>query len=531
MPVLESRIDTGSATFAANREKMLERLEKLEEEQGKARLGGGEKRIERHHSRGRLMPRERIEMLLDRDSPFLEIGALCAYGSEYEVGASQVNGIGVVEGVECMVGASDPTVRGGTSNPYTLRKNLRAQEIAMVNRLPAIGFVESGGADLPRQKEIFVPGGANFRNITRKSAAGIPTIALVTGNATAGGAYLPGMSDYTVMVREQGLIFLGGPPLVKMATGEEAEEEALGGAEMHSRVSGVSEFIAADEPDAARIGREIIRNLNWRKHGPEPRGAGAEPVHDPEELLGIASHDLRIPFDAREAIARIVDGSRFDEFKPAYGTQLVTGWAELQGWPVAILANNGVIFNEDAEKAAHFIQLADRVDTPLLFMQNTTGYIVGEDYEQRGIVKAGAKMINAVANAGVPKLTLMIGGSYGAGNYGMCGRSFEPRFIFSWPNHKTAVMGPKQLAGVMEIVMRAGAERRGIEVDEEALAAGTKAVEEQIEIESDAFVASGELWDDGMIDPRDTRTVLGIALSAAMSERCEGSGRFGVFRM
>ena len=520
MPVLESRIDTGSATFAANREKMLERLEKLEDEQGKARLGGGAKRIERHHSRGRLLPRERIELLLDRDSPFLEIGALCAYGSEYEVGASQVNGIGVVEGVECMVGASDPTVRGGTSNPYTLRKNLRAQEIAMVNRLPAIGFVESGGADLPRQKEIFVPGGANFRNITRKSAAGIPTIALVTGNATAGGAYLPGMSDYTVMVREQGLIFLGGPPLVKMATGEEAEEEALGGAEMHSRVSGVSEFIAADEPDAARIGREIIRNLNWRKHGPEPRGAGGEPVHDPEELLGIASHDLRIPFDAREAIARIVDGSRFDEFKPAYGTQLVTGWAELQGWPVAILANNGVIFNEDAEKAAHFIQLADRVDTSLLFMQNTTGYIVGEDYEQRGIVKAGAKMINAVANAGVPKLTLMIGGSYGAGNYGMCGRSFEPRFIFSWPNHKTAVMGPKQLAGVMEIVMRAA-----------ALAAGTKAVEEQIETESDAFVASGELWDDGMIDPRDSRTVLGIALSAAMSERCEGSGRFGVFRM
>ncbi len=531
MATLETRIDIRSETFAANREKMLERLAKLEDEQAKARLGGGEKRIERHHSRGRLLPRERIELLLDRDSPFLEIGALCAYGSEYEVGASQVNGIGVVAGVECMVGASDPTVRGGTSNPYTLRKNLRAQEIAMANRLPAIGFVESGGADLPRQKEIFVPGGANFRNLTRKSAAGIPTIALVTGNSTAGGAYLPGMSDYTVMVRDQGLIFLGGPPLVKMATGEEAEEEALGGAEMHSRVSGVSEFIAADEADAARIGREIVRNLNWRKRGPEPRGPGADPVHDPEELLGIASHDLRIPFDAREVIARIVDGSRFDEFKPAYGTQLVTGWAELHGWPIAILANNGVIFNEDAEKAAHFIQLADRVDTPLLFMQNTTGYIVGEDYEQRGIVKAGAKMINAVANAGVPKLTLMIGGSYGAGNYGMCGRSFEPRFIFSWPNHKTAVMGPKQLAGVMEIVMRAGAERRGIEVDEEALAAGTKAVEEQIENESDAFVASGELWDDGMIDPRDTRTVLGIALSAAMTETCEGSGRFGVFRM
>jgi acyl-CoA carboxylase subunit beta len=531
LAILETRIDTGSETFAANREWMLERLAKLEEEQAKARLGGGEKRIERHHSRGRLLPRERIELLLDRDSPFLEIGVLCGYGSEYEVGASQVCGIGVVEGVECMVGGSDPTVRGGTSNPYTLRKNLRAQEIAMTNRLPSIGFVESGGADLPRQKEIFVPGGANFRNLTRKSAAGIPTVAIVTGNATAGGAYQPGMSDYTVMVRRQGLVFLGGPPLVKMATGEDAEEEALGGAEMHARLSGVNEFIAADEVDAARIGREIVRNLNWRKHGPEPRGEGADPLHDPEELLGVASHDLKIPFDAREVVARIVDASRFDEFKPAYGTQLVTGWAELHGWPVAILANNGVIFNEDAEKAAHFIQLADQVDTPLLFLQNTTGYIVGEEYEQRGIVKAGAKMINAVANAGVPKLTLMMGGSYGAGNYGMCGRSFEPRFIFSWPNHKSAVMGPKQLAGVMEIVMRAGAERRGIEVDEEALAAGTQAVEDQIERESDAFVASGELWDDGMIDPRDTRTVLGMALSAACSAEVSGSRRFGVFRM
>jgi acetyl-CoA carboxylase carboxyltransferase component len=510
---------------------MLERLEKMHAEQEKARLGGGEKKIERHHSRGRFLPRERIEMLVDRDSPFLELAPLAAYGSEYEVGASHVAGIGVVEGVECLVTASDPTVRGGTSNPYTMRKSLRMQEIARVNRLPQVGFVESGGADLPRQKEIFIPGGATFRNLTQLSAAGVPNVALVTGNSTAGGAYLPGMSDYTVMVREQGLIFLGGPPLVKMATGEEAEEEALGGAEMHTRVSGVSEFMANDEVDLCRIGREIVRNLNWRKLGPEPRGAGADPLYDPGELLGIASHDLKIPFEAREVIARIVDGSRFDEFKPSYGTQLVTGWAELHGYPVAILANNGVLFNEDAEKAAHFIQLADQVDTPLLFLQNTTGYIVGTDYEQRGIVKAGAKMINAVANAGVPKLTLMMGGSYGAGNYGMCGRSFEPRFIFAWPNYKTAVMGPKQLAGVMEIVMRAGAERRGIEVDEDALAAGTKAVEDQIESESDAFVSSGELWDDGMIDPRDTRTVLGIALSACHSNEVAGSRQFGVFRM
>ncbi len=510
---------------------MLERLEQLEAELEKSRLGGGESRIARHHERGRMLPRERIELLLDRDSPFLELAPLCAYGSEYEVGASFAAGIGLVEGVECMLTASDPTVRGGTSNPYTLRKSLRMQEIAKQNRLPGISFVESGGADLPRQKEIFIPGGATFRNLTQHSAAGIPTVALVTGNSTAGGAYLPGTSDYVVMVKEQGLVFLGGPPLVKMATGEEAEEEALGGAEMHSRVSGVSEFMAEDEVDLCRIGREIVRNLNWRKRGPGPRGSGEAPIHDPEELLGIASHDLRIPFEAREVIARIVDGSRFDEFKPDYGTQLVCGWAELCGYPVAILANNGVLFNEDAEKAAHFIQLADQVDTSLLFMQNTTGYIVGTDYEQRGIVKAGAKMINAVANAGVPKLTLMMGGSYGAGNYGMCGRSFEPRFIFAWPNYKTAVMGPKQLGGVMDIVARAGAARRGIEVDEEQLRAAREAVENQIESESDAFVSSGELWDDAMIDPRDTRAVLGIALSAAHGREVEGSRRFGVFRM
>ena len=510
---------------------MLERLEQLAAEQEKARAGGGPEKSERHHRRGRMLPRERIEALLDRDSPFLELAPLVAYGSEYEVGASIVAGIGLVEGVECMVTASDPTVRGGTSNPYTLRKSLRMQEIAAENRLPAIGFVESGGADLPRQKEIFIPGGATFRNLTQKSAAGIPTVALVTGNSTAGGAYLPGMSDYVVMVREQGLVFLGGPPLVKMATGEEAEDEALGGAEMHSRVSGVSEFMAADEIDACRIGREIVRNLNWRKLGPGPRGAGDEPLHDPEELLGIASHDLKVPFEAREVIARIADGSRFDEFKPGYGSQLATGWAELCGYPIAILANNGVLFNEDAEKAAHFIQLADQVDTPLLFMQNTTGYIVGTDYEQRGIVKAGAKMLNAVANTGVPKLTLMMGGSYGAGNYGMCGRSFEPRFIFAWPNYKTAVMGPKQLAGVMDIVARGKAERAGTEIDEDGLEAAKAAVAEQIEGESDAFVSSGELWDDGMIDPRDTRTALGIALSACHGSEVAGSRRFGVFRM
>ena len=529
--MLGTNIDPDSEQFATNREKMLERLEMLASELEKTRMGGGPERVERHHKRGRMLPRERIEMVLDRDSPFLELAPLAAHGTEYEVGASVASGIGVVEGVECVITANDPTIRGGTSNPYTLRKSLRVGEIATINRMPSIGFVESGGADLPRQKEIFIPGGATFRGLTQRSRMGLPSIAVVTGNSTAGGAYLPGTSDYTVMVKEQGLVFLGGPPLVKMATGEEATEEELGGAEMHSRISGVSEFMAADEVDACRIAREIVRNLNWRKHGPQPRGSGEQPIHDIEELIGIASHDLKIPFDAREVIARIVDASRFDEFKPLYGTQLVTGWAELHGYPIGILANNGVLFNEDAEKAAQFIQLADQVDTPLLFLQNTTGYIVGTDYEQRGIVKAGSKMINAVANTGVPKLTVMMGGSYGAGNYGMCGRSFEPRFVFAWPNYKTAVMGPKQLGGVMEIVARAGAARKGIEVNEEFLKTTREAIEDQIERESDAFVSSGELWDDGMIDPRDTRTVLGIALSAVHGAEVAGSRSFGVFRM
>ncbi|MGI8633230.1 MAG: acyl-CoA carboxylase subunit beta [Solirubrobacterales bacterium] len=531
MPVLATQVDPRSETFQANREAMLERLGELDAQLEQARLGGGQKRIDRHHGRGRLLPRERIELLLDRDSPFLELSPLAAWGSEYEVGAAAVTGIGVVEGVECLVSASDPTVRGGATNPFTLEKSLRAQEIARCNRLPVIGLVESGGADLPRQKDIFVPGGEIFRNITRLSREGIPTIALVFGNSTAGGAYLPGTSDYTVMVREQALVFLGGPPLVKMATGEEAEEEALGGAEMHARTSGVSEFMAADEPDALRLGREIVRNLNWHKRGPGPTRPVAEPVFEAEELLGIASMDLKVPFEAREVIARIVDGSEFDEFKPLYGNQLVTGWAAIHGYPVATLANNGVLFNEDALKAAQFIQLADQIDVPLLFMQNTTGYIVGESYEQRGIVKDGAKMINAVANAGVPKLTLMMGGSYGAGNYGMCGRSFDPRFVFSWPNHRTAVMGPKQLGGVLEIVGRAAAERRGITVDEEVVREAREGVEQQIERESDAFFATGQMWDDGLIDPRDSRTALGLSLSACHGAEVAGSRSFGVFRM
>ncbi|HSB61746.1 MAG TPA: carboxyl transferase domain-containing protein, partial [Vicinamibacteria bacterium] len=427
MALLETRVDPSSPAFAANRDGMRARLAEVESLLARAREGGGEKYVARHKARGKLLPRERIERLLDRDAPFLELSPLAANGTEYEVGAAVVTGVGVVSGVECVVSASDPTVRGGATNPYTLAKALRAMEVARRNRLPLVNLVESGGADLGRQAEIFVPGGAVFRNLTRLSAAGIPTIALVFGSSTAGGAYLPAMCDYTVMVRGGARVFLGGPPLVKMATGEDAEEEELGGAEMHSRVSGLSEFLARDEEDCLRLGRRIVSRLNWRKLGGGPRGPGAPPRHDPEELLGIPSIDLRVPFEIREVIARIVDGSDFDEWKPLYGTTLVTGWAEIHGFPVGILANNGVLFSEESQKAAHFIQLANRADLPLLFIQNTTGYMVGKAYEQRGIIKDGAKMINAVANSTVPHLTLMAGGSYGAGNYGMCGRAYEPR--------------------------------------------------------------------------------------------------------
>jgi acetyl-CoA carboxylase carboxyltransferase component len=390
--------------------------------------------------------------------------------------------------------------------------------------------VESGGADLPTQKEIFIPGGRVFRDLTRLSAAGIPTIALVFGNSTAGGAYVPGMSDYVVMVRERAKVFLGGPPLVKMATGEESDDESLGGAEMHARVSGLADYLAADEHDALRIGRRIVRSLNWRKHGVRPQ-AGRDPAYPAEELLGIVPEDLKVPFDPREVIARVVDGSEFEEFKPVYGASLVTGWARLHGYPVGILANaRGVLFSEESQKATQFIQLANQSRTPLVFLQNTTGYMVGKEYEQGGIIKHGAMMINAVSNSTVPHLTVVMGASYGAGNYGMCGRAYDPRFLFSWPSAKSAVMGPAQLAGVLSIVSRASAEARGQVYDEEADAAMRAMVEAQIEAESLPFFLSGRLYDDGVIDPRDTRTVLGLCLSAINSAAAPEAAGFGVFR-
>ena len=532
MPVLPDRVIETDDAFRASRDSLLRQIAAHDEQLALVNQGGGAKYVARHRARGKMLVRERIEALLDPGAPFLELSPLAAYGSQFPVGAGAVAGIGVVEGVECMISGSDPTMRGGASNPYTLKKNLRVGEIIFENRLPAISLTESGGADLPTQSEIFVPGGRGFRNITNASAAGIPQISLVFGNSTAGGAYVPGMSDYVVMIKERSKVFLGGPPLVKMATGEDTDDESLGGAEMHARISGLADYFAIDEMDAIRLGRQIVKRLNHRRLGPPPRGAGLPPRYDSEQLLGIPSADPKVPFDPRDVIARIVDDSDFDEFKPLYGTSLVTGWAELHGYPIGILANHrGVLFSEESEKAAQFIQLANQIDTPLLFMQNTTGYMVGKEFEQRGIIKDGAKMINAVSNSRVPHLTINMAASYGAGNYGMCGRAYGPRFLFAWPNAKSAVMGPAQLAGVMSIVARQSAESMGKPFDEEADANLRRLVEEQIERESLAMFMSGKVYDDGIIDPRDTRTVLGMCLRVIHNQPIQGTRGYGVFRM
>jgi acyl-CoA carboxylase subunit beta len=532
MAVLSSRVDTTSESFRDNRAGQLAAIAALNEQLELARAGGGPKYAQRHRDRGRLLARERIELLVDRDSPLLELSSLAAWGTDFPVGASIVTAIGVGSGVECVLIAHDPTVRGGAMNPYTLRKNLRALEIARRNRLPVINLVESGGADLPTQSDLFVGAGKIFHDLTELSAHGIATIALVFGNSTAGGAYVPGMCDYSVLVDRQAKVFLGGPPLVKMATGENADDESLGGADMHSRVSGVADYFALDELDCIRIGRQVLADLNWHKLGPRPRGPVEEPLYDPEELLGIVSADFRVPFDPREVIARVADGSRFSEYKSRYGTSLVTGWTSVHGYPVGILANErGVLFSEEAKKASEFILLANQSDTPLIFLQNTTGYMVGTQYEQGGIIKDGAKMINAVTNSTVPHITVNVAASFGAGNYGMSGRAYDPRLMFAWANAKLAVMGAQQLAGVLSIVGKASAEAAGREFDAAADEKRRQAIEAQIERESDAFFVSARLYDDGVIDPRDTRSVLGLALSAAHSGPVEGRRGFGVFRM
>lgn len=505
-------------------------IDRLRAELRRSTQGGGAKYIERHKARGKLLPRERVEALLDEGSYFLEIAPLAGIGMDGEVpGAGLVGGIGLVEDHECLIIANEATAKGGATGEPGLLKNARLADIARENRLPVILLVEAAGADLPQQAKVFVPGGRGFRELTRRSRLRIPTISVVFGPSTAGGAYLPGMSDYVIMVRTRASVYLAGPPLVKMATGEIADEESLGGAEMHSRVSGLSDYLAESELDGIRIAREIVSHFHLPKPHFETQ-AVEEPAYDPEELLGIASADPRVPFEARDVIARIIDGSRFSEFKAAYGTTLVTGFAHIHGFLVGILANNGVLMSESAAKGAQFIALANQQNIPLLFFQNITGFMVGRSYEEQGIIRNGAKLINAVSNSTVPAITIMMGGSYGAGNYAMCGRAYEPRFLFTWPNHRIAVMGPQQLSGVMDLIRREGAARQGIAVDEAQLKAQKDALEAQITRESDPYFATARLWDDGIIDPRDTRTVLAISLSAALNRPVQGTMEWGVFR-
>ena len=532
MTILSSTIDPTSPEAVAAAEAMRDSLAEIGVEIAKAVAGGGAKYVDRHRARGKLTARERVELLLDLESPFLELAPLAGYGSSFTVGGSVVAGIGLVSGVECLVVANDPTVKGGASNPWSLKKTLRMHEVALANRLPVISLVESGGADLPTQKDIFIPGGAIFRNLTRLSKEGIPTIALVFGNSTAGGAYLPGMSDHVVMIEGRSKVFLAGPPLVKAATGEESDDESLGGADMHARVSGLADHYARDEQDAIRIGRGIVARLGHRKAAGPVTSEPKPPRHPAEELLSIVPPDLKSPFDPREVIARIVDDSDFDEFKPLYGTSLVTGWAQLHGFPIGILANaRGVLFSQESQKATQFIQLANRSNTPLLFLHNTTGYMVGKAYEQGGIIKHGAMMINAVSNSTVPHISVLLGNSYGAGHYGMCGRAYDPRFVFTWPSARSSVMGAQQLADVTYSVSKASALAQGKPFDEEGAQQLRALVEGQISAEAMPMVLSGLVYDDGIIDPRDTRDVLGIALSAIHTAPVEGTSSFGVFRM
>ncbi len=544
-PPLRSHLDTRSPEFAENRAAMLERLAEIDRLLEEAEAGGGPEHHERLAKRGKLPVRQRVHLALDPDSPFLEISPLAAWNSDYPIGGGAVMGIGVIAGVECVVFANDPTVLGGALTPYVAKKWMRALEIARDNRIPYVSFVESAGADLrmepgegegrkrrrPARTTHFAETGRFFYEMIELSKLRIPTVCVVFGSSTAGGAYQPGMSDYNVVIEKQSKIFLAGPPLVKMATGEESDDETLGGAQMHAEVSGLAEYLARDERDALRICREVVSHLNWRKPGPPPILPYEEPVLDPEELLGIVSPDLRRPVEIREVIGRIVDGSRFEEWKRLYGTTLVCGWARIHGYPVGILGNNGVLTPEAAEKAAHFIQLANQIDTPLLFLQNLTGFVVGREAERAGIVKKGSQMINAVSNSTVPHLTVILGASYGAGTYAMSGRAFDNRFTFLWPTAKIAVMGGRQIAGVMSIVRRARAARKGLPFDEEADAKIRAAVEAAQERGSIALEATGAISDDGILDPRDTRTVLGLCLSVVRNRAIEGARGYGVFRL
>ncbi|QQE89058.1 carboxyl transferase domain-containing protein [Azotobacter chroococcum] len=535
MAILHTQINTRSPEFAANGAAMREQVDQLRALLGRIHEGGGARAQERHTSRGKLLPRQRIDRLLDPGSPFLEIGQLAAFEvyDEEVPAAGVIAGIGRIEGVECMVIANDATVKGGTYYPLTVKKHLRAQAIARENRLPCIYLVDSGGANLPRQDEVFPDRehfGRIFFNQANMSALGIPQIAVVMGSCTAGGAYVPAMSDETIMVREQATIFLAGPPLVKAATGEVVTAEELGGADVHCRTSGVADHYAESDEHALAIARRCVANLNWRKLGRLESRAPRAPRYPAEELYGVIPSDARQPFDVRELIARLVDDSEFDEFKALFGPTLVCGFAHLHGYPLAILGNNGILFSEAAQKGAHFIELACQRGIPLLFLQNITGFMVGQKYEAGGIAKHGAKLVTAVACASVPKFTVIVGGSFGAGNYGMCGRAYDPRFLWMWPNARIGVMGAQQAAGVLAQVKREQAGRAGQSFSAEEEEAIRQPIVERYERQAHAFYSSARLWDDGVIDPAQTREVLALALSASLNAAIEPT-QFGVFRM
>ncbi len=535
MAILASAIDQNSAEFRGNAERMRALVEELKTRRAEAAAGGSEKARERHVARGKLLPRDRVLNLIDPGSPFLELSPLAANAMYDDAihGAGLITGIGRVEGRECMVVANDSTIKGGTYFPMTVKKHLRAQEIARENRLPCIYLVDSGGANLPHQTEVFPDRehfGRIFYNQARMSSLRIPQIAVVMGSCTAGGAYVPAMSDESVIVKNQGTIFLGGPPLVKAATGEVVSAEDLGGADVHARKSGVADHYAQDDHHALSIARRIVANLNTRKIVDIPLLASRDPALDPAELDALVPVDLKKQYDIREVIARLVDASEFDEFKALYGTTLVTGFAHIHGMPVGILGNNGILFSESALKAAHFVELCCQRRIPLLFLQNIVGFMVGRDYEAGGIAKDGAKMVTAVACANVPKITVIVGGSYGAGNYGMCGRAYGPRFLFTWPNARISVMGGEQAASVLATVKRDNIEAAGgswSEVEEEEFKAP---IRDQYEDEGNPYYATARLWDDGIIAPSETRRVLALAFSAALNAPVRGT-RFGVFRM
>jgi geranyl-CoA carboxylase beta subunit len=541
MPIFESKVDTRSEQYQKNREEMLKAIAEFRGVEEKIRVSEESKR-ERFHKRGQMLPRERVSLVLDRGSPFLELSTVCGYKMHDDkdgslAGGNTIIGIGYVSGVRCMVVASNSAIKGGTMSPWGVQKTLRVQEIAMQQKLPAVSMIESGGANLPYQVEMFIPGGRTFANQARASAAGLPQVTVVHGSSTAGGAYMPGLSDYVIMVRKKAKVFLAGPPLLKAATGEIATDEDLGGAEMHSQVSGVSEFLAENDADGIRLAREVMRNLNWNAHRPiVPTLPVVEPLYDIDELCGVAAADYRKPYDCREVIARIVDGSDFLDFKYEYDRQTICGRAVIQGHQVGILGNNGPITVRGATKAAQFIQLCCQSNIPLVYLMNTTGYMVGTESEQGGIVKHGSKMVQAVANATVPQITIVTGGSFGAGNYGMCGRGLGPDFIFAWPNSRTAVMGGEQAAKVMSIITRAKweNEKKAVaEADEKQLTALEQNIVRMFDRESLALVASGRMFDDGIIDPRDTRRVLGYTLSICREAQLRKlhPNTFGVARL